>query len=132
MDHLEAEYNMPTGQWWREADHLFDELQGILQLSFDEYIDEIPDQEEPNDPFDTERIEHSPQPLIAVLRSGNHVPRITATNEPLECVAHGTANPNEFLAFFWKSVQTARNNSARSFGRWSRTPDCLSYHDSSV
>lgn len=45
---------MPTDQWWRNADHLFDELQRILWPRFDGYIDEIPDQEEPDDPFDTE------------------------------------------------------------------------------
>lgn len=106
---------MPTDKWWREADQLFRQLKEILQPRFDENFKEIPDQRDCKEPLEGDQLEQSGKsllPLIAVLPSSNYVPGLTATNEPLECVAFGTVAPKIFLNFFWESVAVARRNSA--------------------
>lgn len=107
--------DMPTEEWWSEAHQSFQMLQQLIRpewmaKKFQEQYD--PDQTYAfNEYAINQRLAlETSLPFINVLPAGNHQLGLTATSEPLECIAFGTMGEQRFIDVFWEAVILAQQS----------------------
>jgi hypothetical protein len=98
---------MPSEQWWDDAYDSFNRLEEIIKPSWTRETVTPEDLDE--DTKNVRRVREGSLPYMIILPSGNHALRLTATNEPLECVAFGTMGVKLFIELFWETVSTAQD-----------------------
>lgn len=106
--HLE---NMPTEEWWEDAYQSFHKLEQLIQPSWmAEKALEVDEKELGPDSYtrNMKAVRAGSLPYINVMPAGNHQLQLTATNEPLECVALGTMGARLFVELFWEAVTRAQ------------------------
>jgi hypothetical protein len=103
--------DMPTDSWWSQARQSFKALEQMIQPSWmTETLPEEHGEELEIDLHDRnmERVREGLLPWITVLPAGNHQLQLTATNEPLECIAFGTMGAKLFIDLFWEAITQAQ------------------------
>jgi hypothetical protein len=109
--HLEDAYNMPTRQWWESAQRAFLRLQELFHPEPAALLS--PELDEPAAEYATSaRLARAASlPSIILLPSENHALELTATNEPLQCVAIGTVGSKLFVELLWELIAQAQEAS---------------------
>jgi len=97
---LVKDYNVPPLGWWEETQHRFNQLcaiicpqEGVLAATL----------EDTNQLSYVQSAWQTSLPVVRLLPTGTHLLRLTATNEPLECIAFGTMSEVRFEEVFWYS-----------------------------
>ena len=101
---LERNFNMPTSQWWESVGKAFAQLQELSRPRSGAALEQGLD--EPADEYAAgARLARAASlPSIILLPSGNHALGLTATDEPLQCVAFGTVGRKRYIELFWESI----------------------------
>ena len=99
---------MPTSQWWESAGWAFAQLQELSRPRSGAALDQELD--EPSDEYAASaRLARAASlPAVIVLPSRNYALGLTATNEPLQCVAFGTVGRKRYIELFWESIARAQ------------------------
>lgn len=104
---------MPTEEWWHEAHQSFQMLQQLVRPEW--MAKRFQEQYDPNQPHSSNEntinqrlAQETYLPFINALPSGNYRLGLSATNEPLECIAFGTMGAQRFLEVFWEAVVLAQ------------------------
>jgi hypothetical protein len=111
---------MPTEEWWQRAHQSFKCLKRLIEPSWlreQERHGESHCKYAHDECYHVEHVEYPDQntrnvraarlaslPAVTVLPAGNHRLGLTATNEPLECVAFGTVSETRFIELFWEAI----------------------------
>jgi hypothetical protein len=101
LRHLQERYNTPSEEWRTTVQDTFTELCKILG-----HREAVPilGREETPEVISARTARDHALPSITVLPTGTHALRLTATNEPLDCICFGTMSPKTYVAVFWELV----------------------------
>ncbi|KAM3068732.1 hypothetical protein ACMFMG_010909 [Clarireedia jacksonii] len=111
QQHLEDHFQVAPPEYWNEVQTAFQTLRKLLaaQSSNDVHSDsKIPNSQD-DDEIPSAHLAHiGALPKLVVFPTGTHALKLTAKNEPLECVVFGTISSKLFVDVFWESILSAQ------------------------
>lgn len=100
---------MPTSQWWESVGLAFAQVQELSSSKSRAALDDLDDTVDEY-AVSARLARAASLPSIIILPSGNHALGLTATDEPLQCVAFGTVGRKRFVELLWESIVEAQDS----------------------
>jgi hypothetical protein len=103
--HLEEAFDMPTSHWWESVEQTFVQLQELVNTRASALFTDDELDEPAGEHAASARVARAASlPSIILLPAGKHALGLTATSEPLQCVAFGTVGPKLYVELLWETV----------------------------